>query len=313
MKGSARRLRYLLAIATVLVVVAGAYLLGHANRSADAGAASPTTSTPVKLSAFYLDIGASESLGYQPTGIPGHNGERTNTGYANDLVQREALKGVALTLEQIGCPGDTIQSLLDTSKSDACYQAPETQLTKAEAYLQAHSTDQVLVTIDLGFNNVRPCMEQDPVNQTCLEQGIVDIQHDLPTVLKDLKSSAGPGVHFVGIEYADPYLGYYVNPSVGPADATTTLVGMEQLDGVLDRIYASADVPVADVPGLFQTDDNAPVNVPNVGTIPTNVAQACELTWFCYTTPFGPDDHPNNAGYSLIAEAIEAVLPHSWS
>lgn len=183
MKGSARRLRYLLAIATVLVVVAGAYLLGHANRSADAGAASPTTSTPVKLSAFYLDIGASESLGYQPTGIPGHNGERTNTGYANDLVQREALKGVALTLEQIGCPGDTIQSLLDTSKSDACYQAPETQLTKAEAYLQAHSTDQVLVTIDLGFNNVRPCMEQDPVNQTCLEQAYSIAYTRAPTYL----------------------------------------------------------------------------------------------------------------------------------
>lgn len=312
-KGSVRRMKFLVAIVTVLAVVTGAYLVGHAKGAVDAGAASATTPTPVKLRAFYLDVGASESLGFQPTGIPGHNGARTDTGYANDLVLREALKGVALTLEQIGCPGDTIQSLLDTKKSDACYTAPQTQLTKAEAYLQAHRGEQVLVTVDLGFNNVRPCMEADPVNDTCLSQGIAAIQDDLPTVLKDLKSSAGPDVHFIGISYADPYLGYYLNPAVGPSDATTTLVGMDQLDGVLDRIYASAGVPVANVPALFQTNNSARVTVPNVGSIPTNVQQACELTWFCYTTPFGPDDHPNDAGYSLIAEAIEAVLPKSWS
>lgn len=308
-----RRLKFLLVIVTALVVVMGAYLVGHAKGAADAGAASATTPTPIKLRAFYLDVGASESLGFQPTGIPGHNGERTDTGYANDLILREAYKGVALTLEQVGCPGDTIQSLLDTSTSDACYTAPNNQLTKAEAYLQAHRADQVLVTVDLGFNNVRPCMEADPVNETCLAQAIAAIQQDLPIVLKDLKSSAGPGVHFIGVDYADPYLGYYVNPSVGPADATTTLAGMDRLDGVLEGIYATAGVPVADVPGLFQTNDSTPVDVPNVGTIPTNVQQACQLTWFCYTTPFGPDDHPNDAGYSLIAEAIEAVLPHSWS
>jgi GDSL-like Lipase/Acylhydrolase family len=310
---SALRWRLLLVIVTVLVVGAGAYLIGHAKGAADAGAASATTSTPIKLSAFYLDIGASESLGFQPTGIPDHNGERTDTGYANDLILREGLKGVALTLEQIGCPGDTIQSLLDTTTSDACYTAPNNQLTKAEAYLQAHRADQVLVTVDLGFNNVRPCMEADPVNETCLAQAITAIQHDLPIVLKDLKSSAGPGVHFIGIEYADPYLGYYLNPSVGPADATATLAGMDRLDEVLGGIYAAAGVPVANVPALFQVNNSAPVTVPNVGSIPTNVQQACELTWFCYTTPFGPDDHPNNAGYSLIAEAIEAELPHSWS
>jgi GDSL-like Lipase/Acylhydrolase family len=309
---SALRWRLLLVIVTVLVVGAGAYLIGHAKGAADAGAASATTSTPIKLSAFYLDIGASESLGFQPTGIPDHNGERTDTGYANDLILREGLKGVALTLEQIGCPGDTIQSLLDTTTSDACYTAPNNQLTKAEAYLQAHRADQVLVTVDLGFNNVRPCMEADPVNETCLAQAITAIQHDLPIVLKDLKSSAGPDVHFIGIDYADPYLGYYINPLVGPADATTTLAGMDRLDGVLEGIYAAAGVPVADVPGVFQANNDTPVDVPNVGTIPTNVQHACELTWFCYTTPFGPDDHPNDAGYSLIAGAIVAVLPHSW-
>jgi lysophospholipase L1-like esterase len=268
--------------------------------------------TPIKLSGYYLDVGASESLGFQPTGVPGHNGERTDTGYANDLIQREALDGVALSLEQVGCPGDTIQSVLNTKASDACYQAPTTQLTKAEAYLEAHHSDPVLVTVDLGFNDVRPCMEANPVNETCLNAAIAAIQVDLPVIMKDLKSAAGPNVHFVGIEYADPYLGYYMNGSSGPAKATATLVGMDRLDTVLGQIYTNAGTPVANVPSLFEINDSAAAAVPNVGTMPTNVKEDCQLTWFCYSSPFGPDDHPNNAGYSLIADAIQLVLPKSW-
>jgi hypothetical protein len=264
------------------------------------------------VTGYYLDIGASESLGFQPTGVIGHNGERTDVGYANDLIQRVALNGIALSLEQVGCPGDTVQSVLNTKASDACYQAPVTQLTKAEVYLQAHQADPVLVTIDLGFNNVRPCMEASPLNESCLAAAIAAVQVDLPKIIKDLKASAGPSVHFVGIEYSDPYLGYYMDGSTGPAKATQTLVGMDQLDTVLGHVYTNAGIPVANVPGLFDTNDNDPATVPNVGTLPTNVKDACQLSWFCYSAPFGPDDHPNNAGYSLIAQAIEMVLPRSW-
>jgi lysophospholipase L1-like esterase len=46
-----------------------------------------------------------------------------------------------------------------------------------------------------------------------------------------------------------------------------------------------------------------------VGTIPENVEDTCEETWMCYGAPFGPDDHPNDAGYALIAQAIFAALP----
>ncbi len=301
-----------LIVLATLAVVGGVYILGRTNGSANAGAAPQVAPTPIKLSAYYLDVGASESLGFQPTGIPGHNGERTDTGYANDLIQREAFKGVALSLEQVGCPGDTVQSVLDTTKSDACYQAPVTQLTKAETYLQAHTTSQVLVTIDLGFNDVRPCLEANPVNETCLAAAIAAIQVDLPKVVSALTSAAGPNTHFVGIEYADPYLGYYFRGPGGPAEATATLEGIDRVDAVLQQVYTSADVPVADVPSVFLTNDDTPEVIANLGSIPTNVESACKLTWFCYATPFGPDDHPNNAGYSLIADAIQAALPKSW-
>jgi lysophospholipase L1-like esterase len=307
-----RRLKVPLIIVVSLAVIAGTYVLGRSNGSSPAGAASSATTIAPKVNGYYLDVGASESLGFQPTGIKGHNGARTDTGYANDLIQREGLNGIALSLEQVGCPGDTVQSVLDTTKSDACYQAPTTQLTKAEAYLQAHQSDTMLVTVDLGFNDVRPCMEADPLNETCLSAAIAAVGVDLPKIMKALKSAAGPNTHFVGIEYADPYLGYYMDGPTGPAKATETLVGMNQLDTVLTHVYQNAGVPVANVPAQFDTNDNDPIAVPNVGTMPTNVKDACQLTWFCYGAPFGPDDHPNNAGYSLIAQAIEMVLPRSW-
>ncbi|MFY9782856.1 MAG: SGNH/GDSL hydrolase family protein [Acidimicrobiales bacterium] len=294
-----------------LAVVAGAFFVGRTS-APDASAASSSASTPVTFSAFYLDVGASESLGFQPTGVTGHNGARTNTGYANSLVFREAIKGVALDLEQIGCPGDTVQSLLTTKVSDACYQAPNNQLTKATSYLQAHQADPGLVTVDLGFNNVRLCLEAHPVNESCLDQGIAAVENDLPKILKTLKSSAGPKVHFVGLEYSDPYLGYFLDGPNGPADATETLDGIDQLNTVLVKIYTNAGVAVANVPSLFQTDNTVRTTMDNVGSIPVNVQQACLLSWFCESAPFGPDDHPNNAGYSLIAAAIEAVLPKSW-
>jgi lysophospholipase L1-like esterase len=309
----ARSTKYPVTVIVTLALIAAAFFIGRSSGPPTASAAPPIASTtPVKFTAFYLDIGASESLGFQPTGIVGHNGIRTDTGYSNDVVLREGLKGVDLNLEEVGCPGDTVQKILDTTKDDACYHAPQTQLTKAIAYLKAE-TGPGLVTVDLGFNDVRPCLEANPVNQSCLEAGIAAVTVDLPKIMSQLKAAAGPDVHFVGLEYSDPYLGYYeINGAGGPAEATATLVGMDQLDTVLGHIYTNEGAQVANVPGVFQINNNATATIDNVGTVPVNVQQACELTWFCTPSPFGPDDHPNDAGYSLIASAIEAVLPKSW-
>ncbi len=301
-------------LATVIVtlaVAAGVFALVRTSGTPSAGAAS-AAAVPVKLTAFYLDIGGSESLGFQPTGISGHNGERTNTGYANDLLLREALKGVALQLQQVGCPGDTVQSMLNTAQADACYQPPKTQLTTSVAFLQAHPTGQGLVTIDIGSNNIRPCLEADPVNQACVATALAAVKVDLPKILTQLKAAASPTTHFVGLEYSDPFLGYYIKGTDGPTRSAATLVAVDQFDTLLGNIYNQHGVTTAAVPTYFDMNITTPTTVDNVGTLPLNVYEACQLSWFCYGTPFGPDDHPSNAGYSMIAAAIEAVLPKSW-
>jgi hypothetical protein len=308
--------RYLMTVmATVIVtlaVAAGVVAVVRTSGTPSAGAASASAAVPVKLTAFYLDIGGSESLGFQPTGISGHNGERTNTGYANDLLLREGLKGVALQLQQVGCPGDTVQSMLNTTQADACYQPPKTQLTTSIAFLQAHPTGQGLVTIDIGSNNIRPCLEADPVNQACVATALAAVRVDLPKILTQLKAVASPTTHFVGLEYSDPFLGYYIKGVDGPARAAATLVAVDQFDTLLGNIYTQRGITTAAVPTYFDMNVATPTAVPNVGTLPLNVEEACLLSWFCYGTPFGPDDHPSNAGYSMIAAAIEAVLPKSW-
>lgn len=260
---------------------------------------------------FYLDIGASASLGFQPTGIPKHNGHRTDTGYANDLVALENAKGVSLDLVQIGCPGETAQSMLD--KGDACYTLPERQLLRATQFLQANAGEAGVVTIDLGFNDVRDCLLSVPINETCANEGLALVRQDMAPVLKDLEAAAGPNVHFIGLEYGDPFLGHYLSSAAGELAATESLQVMTALNAALATAYTSANVTVANVPGAFKSDDVTPVSLKGVGEVPTNVAEACTLTWYCTGYPYGPDDHPNNAGYKVIAQSIAAVFPPQLS
>lgn len=289
-----------LAIVVIIAAVIGTYLLVHPF----AGSSATVTS------GFYLDVGASSSLGFQPTGIPKHNGHRTDTGYANDVVNYLSTKGVDLQLRQIGCPGETVESML--LSGDHCYTLPQRQLLTAEQFLQANRDAVGLVTIDLGFNDVRPCLNTAVVDEACVAAGLANVTRDLTPVLAALKSAAGPNVHFIGLDYSDPFLSKYLQGGIHVAVATRTLQVMSTLDGDLVHLYHASNIPVANVAGAYQLDNRNLVALKGVGVVPLNVARTCQLTWNCAGYPFGPDDHPNNAGYRVIAAAIEAALPAPW-
>jgi hypothetical protein len=298
-----RRGPAVIAIAAVVCVI-GAGLVTHVFLPSTTGAS--TTG----VSGFYLDVGASASLGFQPTGIVHHNGHRTDTGYANDVVTLEKAKGVTLKLRQIGCPGETAESML--LAGDHCYTLPNRQLPVALKFLHANTNSVGLVTIDLGFNDVRPCLTTAVIDMTCAEQGIAYVRDDLPKVLDQLKAAAGPHVHFVGLEYGDPFLAHYLKGGASITAATQSLQVMTQLDDLLESIYTAAHIPTANIAGQFKSANLSPATLPNVGVVPQNVASACTLTWMCTPPPWGPDDHPNNDGYRAIAEAIVAKLPTTW-
>src|SRR5580658_6517445 len=235
-----RRAVYMTVTIVVILGLFSAYLVGRSNAS-QSKTSSTTTSTPTKLTGFYVDIGASDSLGFQPTGIANHNGRRTDTGYANDLLVLEKLKGADLTLYQIGCPGETVQSMVGLSVNKNCYTLPETQMSNAIRILKANQSETGVVSIDLGFNDIRVCMAPSGVNETCVASAVAAIGVDMPKIVKELKSAAGANVHFVGIDYNDPYLAYYLDGPDGPAVATQTLVAMDSVDTALVKAFNSVD------------------------------------------------------------------------
>jgi hypothetical protein len=298
LKSSRAWLAACVAIATLLVAFAALGL----------GATSQAGADPVPAY-FYLDVGASESLGFQPTPDTPH-GVPTDEGYANDLVAYEAARGIDLELTQVGCPGETTTTMLNGD--DHCYGGVDTQLAAAMTFLGDHQDEQGIVTIDLGYNNVRRCLLHETDDETCVDKQLSDVRADLPLIVKSMKSVAGPNVTFVGLDHYDPYLAFEIRGGAATDFAHDSERVMDRLNGVLQFVYSSSGVPMADVDGYFDGRDRSLVTLSGVGLVPNNVAQICDLTWTCASAPYGPDFHPDDEGYSTIAEAIEAVLPAPW-
>ncbi len=258
---------------------------------------------------FYLDVGASVSVGVQPS-VRSPHGQRTRAGYANDLVALEASKGVTLRLHEVGCPGESTTTMI--SGHDHCYHGTATQLNAAVAYLSAHRDETGLVTIDLGFNDVMPCLRNELFDPACLTRHLSRVASQLEQIIALLRAAAGPHVTFVGLGHYNPFLADWLHGSRGQAFATASVGAMSQLNQTLRDVYGSFSIPMADVAAAFQPATNQPVDLAPFGPVPADVAHTCAMTWMCQPSPYGPNIHPTDLGYHAIASAIDAVLPAGW-
>jgi lysophospholipase L1-like esterase len=291
MKNVLRSVRAVVLASSMLVSFVSVIALGSSNAGAD---------TPVP--AFYLAIGGSASLGIQPT-ISYPKGQRTDDGYADYFVADEASKGVAFALHEIGCSGETTETMLHGG--DRCYTTPDTQLNEAIAFLKSHDDEDGVVTIDLGFNDLLPCLHAPSPNPKCVERQMNVVRSQLTEIVGLLKDVAGPNVKFIGLGHYDPFLANELIASHHSNLAKWSLHVVRHLDQVLSTVYASYGIPIADVGDAFKIDSTTPVTIAGLGTVPENVAQVCLLTWMCQSPPLGPNIHPNAAGYQTIATAIE--------
>ncbi len=287
----------MIALATVLAMALAPMVV-----AARAGAA---TSTPI----FYLDVGASVSVGVQPSFRSPH-GQRTDTGYANYLVALEASKGIDLQLHEIGCPGESTTTMI--TGHDHCYHGTATQLNTAIAFLSTHRTQTGLVTIDLGFNDLMRCLRNEQYHPACLARHLSTVQSQLTQIIALLRAAAGPHVTFVGVGHYDPFLAAWLHGPRGQAYATASADAMSQLNQTLKDVYGSFSIPVADVAAAFQPPTSEPIDVAPYGRVPADVAYTCAMTWMCRPAPYGPNIHPTDLGYRAIASAIDAVLPTGW-
>jgi lysophospholipase L1-like esterase len=284
--------------ARLAVIMSTAFVLSLTSVLTGSSAAGASTST----SAFYLAIGGSGSLGVQPTALY-PKGQRTDEGYADYLVADEAANGVTLDLHQIGCSGETTNTMLHGG--DRCYSFPDTQLNEAIDFLKAHQDVDGLVTIDLGFNDLLPCLHHRSKHSTCVRQQLDTVRKQLSEALGVLKDVAGPNVKFIGVGHYDPYLADALHGADGTSEAGWSLHMVRHLDETLASVYRSFDIPFANVGDAFKLESTAPVALSGSGTEPENVAEVCLLTWMCQPPPLGPNIHPNDAGYQTIATAIE--------
>jgi lysophospholipase L1-like esterase len=289
---SARVLLLLGSAAAAMALLAGA---------ATPAAAAPAAGPPAK---YYLSLGDSLAQGVQPNS----QGQSvvTNQGYVDDLFAHYSTQFPGnLHLVKLGCPGETTTSML-TGAGSPCYTPALSQLAAAVAFIRAHRSGVVLITIDIGANNVDGCAAGGVIDPTCVATGFAEARSDLPKILGALRNAVGEDTVIAGMNLYDPFLADYLTGPAGQAVAVQSVSLDVAFNSLLGASFGAFGIPVADVQTAFSTTDFADtVTLPGVGTVPLNVARICEWTWMCAATPVGPNIHANQAGYQVIATAFQ--------
>jgi lysophospholipase L1-like esterase len=285
-----RRLRAAVAAVCALAALAGCGSAGHI--------------IPVvpPAGSYYLSLGDSLAQGVQADPL-GHVGD-TDRGYADqfyDLVRRDYRD---LRLVKLGCPGETTRSMI---RGRHCPYVAGSQLAQAVAFLHDHRGRVPLITLDIGANDRRSCFT-DPIHAPvlpCATGPTAPTAANLALILARLRAAAGPRTLIIGMTYYAPELPEWRYGPGGRVRAQASERLSLAFDAELDQVYRAAGDRVADVAGAFATADFAGrVPVRSVGLMPPNVAAICRWTWTCARPPRGPNKHPDEAGYTVIARAF---------
>jgi lysophospholipase L1-like esterase len=246
---------------------------------------------------YYLALGDSLAAGYQPVGS-------RDDGYVPRVYRELASQVPNTRLVNLSCDGATTATLL--SGGGACtYPSGDSQLAAAEKFLHSHGDKVMLVTIDIGGNDVNRCAAGGTIDAACAAAAIQTVANNLGEIMQRL-GQAAPKASIVGMTYYDPYLASWLAGPAGQQVAQQSVVLTTQLNQALTGVYRVSSAGVADVEGAFATTDlTTMTTLPGVGDVPLAVANICTLTWMCSRR----DIHPNSAGYAVIAESFLAQLP----
>ena len=249
---------------------------------------------------YYLSLGDSLATGVQPTG-DAELQFRTDEGYADQLGRIARRRMPSLQTVKLGYPGESTTTMLEGGLTTYTHGS---QLDEAVAFLRGHRGTVAFVTIDIGFNDMPSyVLDQIPA-------GLASIRRNLPGILGRLQEAAGPATPIVGMTIYDAFLPLWLDGALGREMARMSVwEAIVPINAHFRELYRAAGLGVADVEGVFSTTDfETEAELAGVGSVPVNVARACEWTWGGEPPPLGPDLHARSAGYRAIAEAFEAVL-----
>jgi lysophospholipase L1-like esterase len=262
--------------------------------AATAAAASPTESpsaTAEPATGSYLALGDSLAAGYQPGGT-----ELRDTAYPALTATRLARSGVDLTVENLGCSGETTGTLENGGKCDF---AAGSQLAQAEKYLAEHEGEVRLVSIDIGGNDLLRCAtRQLTVDAACVDKGLRAVSRKLPGVLERLGKAAGSDVPVLVLGYYNPWLaaGYL---GEGQDQLKAAASAYTRLDTAIEKSADEAGATYVSLDKAFALDDETPTTFAG-RTVPRNVAQVCSLTYTCTAA----DIHLTDEGAATVARVL---------
>jgi lysophospholipase L1-like esterase len=269
-----------------------------------AGCGSAGTIVPSAQS-YYLSLGDSLAQGVQADPF-GHVGD-TDRGYVDQFYDMIRGRYRDLGLLKLGCPGETTRTMI---RGRHCPYPAGSQLDQAIAFLHDHRGHVSLITLDIGAND-RPSCFTDPVHALvlpCATAPAAPTLRNLALILRRLRAAAGPRTLIIGMTYYAPELPEWRYGPGGRVRAQASARLSLAFDAELARVYRSAGDRVANVAGAFATADFAgQVPVRRLGAVPPNVAAICRWTWVCAPPPRGPNKHPDEAGYTVIARAFLAA------
>jgi lysophospholipase L1-like esterase len=271
-------------------------------------ASAMATSSRVTGPYYYLSIGDSLAEGWQP--VPA---DATLHGYSDQVVT-DLASHIPLTLVNYGCGGATTSTALFTNgcttggeAEDGTYYPTTTQIGAAVAFAQAHPGQVMLISISLGANDYGGCLVNSrPTN--CLTSRLASMKTNLSTIASDLRSTVGQSVPIIAITDNANDMEHYLR---GPAGRISARDWLNEFKTVivptLQEAYSPSNVTLVNI--LSDIGSFIPwtreVKYPPYGKIPLALARTCQLTWECSSG--NTDEHPNSAGYTLMAREIAAA------
>jgi lysophospholipase L1-like esterase len=273
-----------------LLLVAGGMVLNMGKYST---AASP--STPVM---YYVAMGDSLAAGAGASETPND--------YVNLLYQHELTRYPSLQLLNLSCSGATTTDVL--SGGGGCSYTTGTQLGDAEAFLRAHPGQIAFLTIDIGFDNVLPCLYffgMSGIDGQCAQNKMNVVSAELPQILGGLQS-AYLGLSIYGMDYYDPFLAGWLLGGSDQVLAQESVPYMVSLNALLGQIYGAAGALMADPAATFETTNFALTGSYLGLTVPQNVALICEWTLMCVEHDL--NIHTNDLGYTELADSFEQEI-----
>ena len=293
-----RRIATCIAVATVVTTAA---MTGAAPALAAHLSAATTTHS------YYLSLGDSLAQGVQPnsSGVS----VETKQGYPDQLFTALRLGNPSLRLVKLGCPGETTASMIN---GGICTYPAGSQLAQAAAFLASHVGHVQLVTIDIGANDLNPCLALKHITGIvkCLQKVFPKVQANLTSIMQTLTNASGSGVPpMIGMNYYDPELAFWLQGTHASKTLAKDSVALAQAFGnLLGTVYKSFGAKVADVYTAFHTSQfHARVTLPAFGSVPKDVGYICMYTWMCAAPPVGPNIHANQLGYGVIANTFLQV------